>query len=79
MTVKKYGSTEFEKDAIDNAKCRQIVKEIINFGVTQSQLLKIIELLALELENNEHMKQISTLAKRLSENRSGKSTLITEF
>jgi hypothetical protein len=35
--------------------CRQIVKEIRNFGVSQRQLVFLIELLALEVENREVM------------------------
>ena len=33
-------------------------KEIMNYGVTQKQILQIINLLALELEDNELMRSI---------------------
>lgn len=39
-------------------QCREIVKEICDFGVNQRQILYIIDLLALRVENNEHMKEI---------------------
>lgn len=46
--------------------CRDIVMEIRKFGVSQRQILFIINLLALELENVEVMKEIR---KAVSENR----------
>tara|TARA_B100000902_G_C26577696_1_gene559587 strand:- start:187 stop:402 length:216 start_codon:yes stop_codon:yes gene_type:complete len=39
-------------------KTRNIVKEIIDFGVSQKEILKIVELLALELENRNLMLEI---------------------
>ena len=39
-------------------KCRNITKEILNFGVSQKEILKIIENLSMELENTEIMKEI---------------------
>lgn len=42
-------------DVLEKAKCRQIVSEILDFGINQSQLLTIINLLAYELEDRETM------------------------
>ena len=39
-------------------KCRSITQEIINFGVNQNEILKIIEILSLELEDNKLMNEI---------------------
>ena len=48
-----------EKDDVlwlnDVKKSREIVQEILKFGVTQSQMKSIIGLLALELEDRELM------------------------
>ncbi len=48
-----------EKDDVlwlnDVKKAREIVQEILKFGVTQSQMKSIIGLLALELEDRELM------------------------
>ncbi len=44
-----------EKDAEETFIARQIVHEIMDYGVTQFQIGKVIELLALELENRELM------------------------
>tara|TARA_E500000331_G_C17151904_1_gene667680 strand:- start:707 stop:919 length:213 start_codon:yes stop_codon:yes gene_type:complete len=42
---------------------REVVQEIMNYGVTQKQILQIINLLALELEDNELMRSIVGLCK----------------
>ena len=47
-----------EKDAAETFIARQIVQEIMDYGVTQFQIGKVIELLALELENRKLMIQI---------------------
>lgn len=39
--------------------CREIVKEIKDFGINQRQLLFLIQLLAMELENRDAMRAIS--------------------
>jgi hypothetical protein len=58
MSVTRYGKTEAEISAEASLKCRRIVSEIVNFGVSQSQILHIIKLLALELEDRETMVRI---------------------
>ena len=47
-----------EKDASETFIARQVVQEIMAYGVTQFQVGKIIELLALELENRSLMVRI---------------------
>lgn len=49
--------------SLDIEKCRQIVKEIVNFGVTQDQLLTIIQMLAFELEDHEQMQALTSCAR----------------
>tara|TARA_R100000734_G_C3293869_1_gene85296 strand:+ start:213 stop:446 length:234 start_codon:yes stop_codon:yes gene_type:complete len=44
-------------------ECREIVKEILNFGVDQYQIENIIMLLSLELEDNDKMKKITNILK----------------
>ena len=44
-------------------KCRQINKEIIDFGVSDKEIMKLIELLSFELENTDLMKSIHALLK----------------
>lgn len=43
---------------VKKKECREIVREIKDFGVSQRQLLFLIDLLALELENLEATKRI---------------------
>ena len=44
-----------DADAADFYIARQILQEIRNFGINQKTTLKLIELLALELESREKM------------------------
>jgi hypothetical protein len=48
-------------------KCRDIVKEILNFGVKNEEILKIIDLLSLELEDTNIMRNIQNVLKRKEE------------
>lgn len=74
----KYGKTEAETDAENSLKCRQIVSEILNFGVSESQKLKIIQLLSLELEDRDRMEKLSNLTKALLDDKNKKpNKLIT--
>jgi hypothetical protein len=44
-------------------KCRDIHQEIIKFGVNDSEIIKLIELLSLELENSNMMREIMSIIK----------------
>mgnify|MGYP004239038529 CR=1 FL=1 len=44
-------------------KCREINKEIINFGVNDKEIIKLIELLSFELEDTSLMRSIHSLLK----------------
>jgi hypothetical protein len=59
----KIGKSESDKKAEDLLICRQITSEILNFGVSQDQILQIIYLLSLELEDREALLEISTVVK----------------
>jgi hypothetical protein len=61
----RYGQMRSEQTAEENKICRQIVKEINNFGITQRQTLMVIYLLATELENVEQMRALTKLAREL--------------
>jgi hypothetical protein len=56
--IKKYGTTDEETNMDDQIRAREIVQEIMRFGVSQQQLEQIVYLLALELENRELMNKI---------------------
>lgn len=63
-----YGQLDSEKMANDNKVSRQIVKEINDFGINDRQRWMIIKLLTLELENVDHMKQLTKLIDDLKAN-----------
>ena len=60
-----YGELSSEKLAIEYEICRKIVKEIMDFGVNQRQLGKVIYLLSLNLENIEVVQELSAVIKEL--------------
>lgn len=57
------GKSDTDKAAESLLKCRKIVAEIINFGVSQDDIMQIIYLLSLELENREALESITCLIK----------------
>ena len=67
--VKKYGETETEKWATSLSRSRDVVKEIMDFGVSQDQIHQIINLLSLELENPEHMKAYVNVYKNVRDDK----------
>ena len=60
-------SVKLEKLAREKQKSREIVKEILNFGVTEQQKLDIINGLTISLENNKALKEISSALKKYRE------------
>ena len=66
--TKFYGETHSEKDAGDMTACRQIVSEIMNFGVKQTQIISVIKLLAMELENRDHMLIFCECVEKINDN-----------
>ena len=69
MSKKLYGKTKEEEKAERSIQCRQIVKEIIDFGVDETQKLQLIKLIAMELENNHSMKKIVNTIGEIVENK----------
>ena len=55
---------DIEKEVKRKEQCRMIVKEILNFGVTDSQKIDIMFFLALELEKNDQLKEITDFLKK---------------
>ena len=69
-------SNDYNEDSLlEGVIAREIVQEIMKYGVSQEQIKKVIRLLALELESNVLMKK---LCKTLEENEeSPRQDLIT--
>lgn len=60
-----YGSTTSEDVAEKNLVCRQVVKNIIKFGIDERQKMLIIYLLALEIEDVEKMQTLTSVIKEI--------------
>lgn len=60
-------SVKLEKLAREKQKAREIVKEILNFGVSEQQKLDIINGLVISLENNDALKDLSEVLKNYRE------------
>ena len=63
--VKIYGEMLEEKRTAEAIQAREIVQEILNFGVSQHQLTKIIYLLAIELEDRALLETLSDILRPL--------------
>ena len=60
-------SVKLEKLAKEKQQSREIVKEILSFGVTEQQKLDIMNGLVISLENNKALKGISEILKKYRE------------
>ena len=74
--MEKYGKTKAEEDADKMFQCRQIVTEILNFGISESQKRQIIKLLACELESINDMKDIVNIINGTKSSESSNNELI---
>lgn len=75
MKTKQFGTSEVEAGIKDKIKAREIVQSVLDYGVNQKQILQIINLFAMELEDNNLMKQITGI---ITQSREGtKSNIIT--
>ena len=54
-------------DSREKQKAREIVKEVLNFGVSEQQKLDIINGLVISLENNDALKDLSEVLKNYRE------------
>lgn len=64
--MKTFGQLSSEKIAAENEECRKIVKEILNVGISQRQQMFLIYLLSLELENIQHVKDLTDVIKEIA-------------
>jgi hypothetical protein len=59
---------QLQSFSTESLTARKIVDEILHFGVSQTQLIIIIKLLALELEDLQLMKKIASLVNESDDN-----------
>lgn len=61
-----YGdSLNSEKLAEENQVCRAMIKQVMDYGVNQRQILMLIYLLGLELESVDNMRAVTALIKSI--------------
>lgn len=65
MSTKLYGQTAEEKLLKEKQRSREIVREILEFGVSERQKYQLIKLLADNLESYHHMKLITWLVDEI--------------
>ena len=53
-------SIKLNREAKRKIESRKIVKEILDFGITESQKIDILYFLSLTIENNQSMKKITS-------------------
>ena len=63
MSKLDYGETQESLDADKLLECRKIVKNIINFGISEAQKIQIIYLFGLELESRKSLEMITDVIK----------------
>ena len=62
-----------DKGMLESSRSREIVQEILNFGVSDFQIKKIIKFLSLELEDRSLMQEIVRIITEDLEEDSGES------
>lgn len=70
MGIRRYGSSDDEKILKESIESKEIVKEIMDHGVSQRQIMFILHDLTMQLENNDHIKRITSLLEEISEEKS---------
>jgi len=70
--MKVFGKSSEEQTIEERAKAREICQVILDYGVNQNQINHIIYLLALELEDNKLMQEITQIIKNNKEDESSK-------
>lgn len=53
-----------DMNILESSRAREIVHEILNFGVTEYQLKKIIKFLSMELEDRSLMKELINVIEK---------------
>ena len=76
--MQKIGKSVEEIDAEKLLECRKIVKNIVNFGVSESQKLQLIYLLAMEMESRQALEAICQAVKKVRENENDVNFSLTE-
>lgn len=63
MGIRKYGTSVDDIVIKESDESRKIVAEIMNYGISQNQILYIINDLAMNLENQDHLRRILNVVR----------------
>lgn len=63
MGIRKYGTSVDDITTKESDEARKIVAEIMNYGISQNQILYIINDLAMNLENQDHLRRILNVVR----------------
>lgn len=61
--IARFGEMESEKLAKEKQIAREIIKEVNNFGITERQRWMLMYMLALELENVDDLREVTSFIK----------------
>jgi len=67
MSIRKYGTSIDDTILKESQEAREIVAEIMKFGISQNQILYIINDLAMNLEDPHHLKRILNVVRDIKE------------
>lgn len=67
MGIRTYGTSVDDKVLKESAEARDIVSKIMDYGISQKQILYIINDLAMNLENPDHLKRIVNVVRAVKE------------
>jgi hypothetical protein len=67
MGIRTYGTSADDVIIKESDEARKIVAEIMNYGISQNQILYIINDLALNLENQAHLRRIVNVVRDIKE------------
>jgi len=67
MGIRTYGTSVDDTIIKESDEARKIVAEIMNYGISQNQILYIINDLALNLENQAHLRRILNVVRDIKD------------
>lgn len=67
MGIRTYGTSVDDVTIKESDEARKIVAEIMNYGISQNQILYIINDLAMNLENQDHLSRILNVVRDIKD------------
>jgi len=67
MGIRQYGTSIDDKIIKESNEARLIVSKIMDYGISQNQILFIINDLAMNLENQDHLRRIINVVRDIKD------------